>query len=210
LLALALLAAVLVLIDRVGTEPAQASHGNVNVAVDSFFFGTTASSAWDGTGNAGTFEETTIQVGDTVTWTPWAGSHTVTGCDPNTAWLNCNGDAPIGDSGVQGSSSTWGPITFNTAGEYPYLCTLHPTFMRGKIVVQAAATPTPAATATSTPTPTGTPMPTALGTASGPAQVPNAGSAPMAGDATPWALAASGFALLALGSALLLRDVRRR
>ena len=124
---------------------AEASHGNVNVAVGNLFFGTTSSSAWNGTGNPGTFEETTIHVGDSVTWTPWSSFHTVTGCDPSTFWVDCNGDAPIGDSGVQ-SSGSWGPITFSTAGEYPYLCTLHPTFMRGKIVVQAVPAPTPTPT----------------------------------------------------------------
>ena len=137
---------------------AEASHGNVNVAVGNLFFGTTGSSAWNGTGDPGTFEETTIHVGDSVTWTPWSSFHTVTGCDPNTFWVDCNGDAPIGDSGVQ-STGSWGPITFSTAGEYPYLCTLHPSSMRGKIVVQALTpTPTPTPTPTQTPTPTPTPQ----------------------------------------------------
>lgn len=138
-IAAAIAVVVLLSVDSEGRSgTAQASDGNVNVAVGSFFFGTTGSAAWDGTGDPGTFEETTIHVGDSVTWTPWSGTHTVTGCDPNTSWADCNGDAPIGNSGSQ-SSGSWGPITFNTAGEYPYLCTLHPTLMRGKIVVQAAS-----------------------------------------------------------------------
>ena len=54
---------------------AEASHGNVNVAVGNLFFGTTGSSAWNDTGNPGTFEETTIHVGDSVTWNhPFGGS----------------------------------------------------------------------------------------------------------------------------------------
>jgi plastocyanin len=142
---------------RPGT--AQASHGSVNVAVGDFFFGTTGSSAWNGTGDPGTFEETTIHAGDSVTWTPWMNFHTVTGCDPNTFWVGCTGDAPIGNSGSQGSGFSWGPQTFSTAGEYPYLCLLHPAFMRGKIVVLAAPAPTPTPTPTPIPTPTPTPPP---------------------------------------------------
>ncbi len=153
-----------VILSSVGSEgrpgTAQASHGNVNVAVGDFFFGTTGNVAWDGTGDQGTFEETTMHVGDSVTWTPWSNFHTVTGCDPNTFWVGCNGDTPIGNSGNK-SSGSWGPVTFSTAGEYPYLCTLHPTFMRGKIVVLAAPTPAPTPTATPTPTPTPQPSPDA-------------------------------------------------
>jgi plastocyanin len=211
LLSMALLATALVLMARGGPEPAQASHGNVDIEVGNLFFGTTASGAWDGTGDPGTFEETTIHEGDTVTWTPWASFHTVTGCDPNTFWVDCNGDAPIGDSGNQGTGSTWGPITFNSAGEYPYLCTLHPTFMRGKIVVEAAATPTPTVTPTpmATGTPASTPQPTTMGTVAGPAQMPNTGSEPAPGS-IPWALAASGLVIMALGAVLLLSNVRTR
>ena len=101
---------------RPGT--AEASHGNVNVAVGNVFFGTTSSSAWNGTGDPGTFEETTIHVGDSVTWTPWSSFHTVTGCDPSTFWVDCNGDAPIGDSGVQ-SSGSWGPSPSVRPGNTP-------------------------------------------------------------------------------------------
>ncbi len=141
-IAAAIAAVVLLSVDSEGRPgAAQASDGNVNVAVGSLFFGTTGSATWNGTGDPGTFEETTIHVGDSITWTPWSDTHTVTGCDPNTFWVSCNGDAPIGNSGSQGSAFSWGPRTFNTAGEYPYLCTLHPGFMRGKIVVQAAPTP---------------------------------------------------------------------
>ena len=157
-IAAAITVVVLLSVDSEGRPgTAKASHGNVNVAVGNLFFGTTGSSAWNGTGDPGTFEETTIHVGDSVTWTPWSSFHTVTGCDPNTFWVNCNGDAPVGNSGNQSSGSSWGPQTFSTAGEYPYLCSLHPSFMRGKIVVLAAPTPTPTPTLTPTPTPTPTP-----------------------------------------------------
>lgn len=149
-IAAAITVVVLVSVDSEGRPgTAQASDGNVDVAVGSLFFGTTGSSAWNGTGNPGTFEETTIHVGDSVTWTPWSFTHSVAGCDPNTAWLNCpalfdcsSGAAPIGNSGCIAGPS-YGPITFSTAGEYPYLCTLHPSFMRGKIVVLAVPMPPP-------------------------------------------------------------------
>lgn len=161
LVALTVAAVLLTSVDSEGRPgTAEASHGNVNVAVGSLFFGTTGSAAWTGTGDPGTFEETTIHVGDSVTWTPWVNFHTVTGCDPNTFWVGCNGDAPMGDSGVQSSGFSWGPKTFSTAGEYPYLCTLHPSLMRGKIVVLAVPTPTPSPTPEPTPTPTPPPAPT--------------------------------------------------
>ena len=212
LVALTVAAVLLTSVDSEGRPGmAEASQGNVNVAVGSLFFGTTGSAAWNGTGEPGTFEETTIHVGDSVTWTPWSNPHTVTGCDPNTFWVNCNGDAPIGNSGSQGSGFSWGPQTFSTAGEYPYLCLLHPGFMRGKIVVQAAPTPTtppatptatppptatPALTATPTPmpTPTATPTPTPVPTEAAPAGLPPTGGTPSDGGSgsLPWLAAIAG------------------
>ena len=117
---------------------------NVNVEVGTGgqrTFGTTPGDAWDGSGNAGTFELVTINVGDTVTFTPWTDFHSVTGCNPNSFWVNCGppGVAPIGDSDFQNTGFTHGPITFNTAGEFPWLCNVHPDNMRGKVVVVAAA-----------------------------------------------------------------------
>ncbi|MCH7999870.1 MAG: hypothetical protein IIA91_10365 [Chloroflexi bacterium] len=212
---------------------AQAFHGNVNVAVGNLFFGTTGSSAWNGTGNPGTFDETTIHVGDSVSWTPWSSFHTVTGCDPNTFWVDCNGDAPIGDSGVQ-SSGSWGSISFSTAGEYPYLCTLHPSLMRGKIVVLVAPTPTPTSTPTPTPQsspepspgpspqPTPQPSPQVLTVEStpsaGPAPVdvqavaiPAGGGEPPSDDgaALPWWPILAGGGILAATAALALRRLYR-
>ncbi len=200
LVALTVAAVLLTSVDREGRPGmAEASQGNVNVAVGSLFFGTTGSAAWNGTGEPGTFEETTIHVGDSVTWTPWSFSHTVTGCDPNTFWVNCNGDAPIGDSGSQGSGFSWGPMTFSTAGEYPYLCTLHPAFMRGKIVVLAVPTPTLTPTPTPTPTltPTPTPQPSPQPTPQPSPQVLSEESTPSAGpepvDVQPAAIPAGGW-----------------
>ncbi len=196
---------------RPGT--AEASHGNVDVAVGSLFFGTTGSMAWDDTGDPGTFEETTIDVGDSITWTPWSFTHSVAGCDPNTAWLNCpefldfsSGAAPIGNSGSVAGGGSYGPITFNTAGEYPYLCTIHPGSMRGKIVVLAAPTPAPTPAPAPTPTPTPTPQPTPQ--PSPPAAIPAGGGEPPSdgGASLLWWLAVgTGTFLVASAAALMLR-----
>ena len=65
----------------------------------------------------------TVHVGDTLTWTNRdLVAHTVTA------------DSRIFDSGVlqNRQSFTW---TFDTAGEYSYLCTIHPT-MVGSVIVQ--------------------------------------------------------------------------
>lgn len=220
LVALTVAAVLLTSVDSEGRPgTAQASHGNVDVAVGSNFFGTTASGAWNGTGDPGTFEETTIHVGDSVTWTPWSSSHTVTGCDPNTSWADapvCSGDAPIGNSGGQGSGSSWGPVTFSTVGEYPYLCTFHPGDMRGKIVVLEAPTPTPTPSPTPEPSPQPTPQPspataTPTPAAAQPAAVPAGGGEPPSdgGASVPWwwALAAGG--LLLATATLALRRLRR-
>ncbi len=230
LVALAVAAVLLTSVDSEGRPgTAQASHGNVDVAVGSFFFGTTGNAAWNGTHDPGTFEETTIHVGDSVTWTPWSSFHTVTGCDPNTLWVDCNGDATIGDSGNQSSGSSWGPITFSTVGEYPYLCTLHPSSMRGTITVLAAEptltptpTPTPQPSPEPSPQPTPQPSPHVLSETSTPsagpapvdvqpAAVPAGGGEPPSdgGASVPWwwALAAGG--LLVATAAFALRGLRR-
>jgi plastocyanin len=68
----------------------------------------------------------TVNVGDTVTWTNNDSvAHTAT--DDDMSW----------DTGTlsQGGS---GSITFNSAGTFPYHCSVHPT-MHGTVVVQAAS-----------------------------------------------------------------------
>ena len=84
-----------------------------------------------------TFEPATITVapGDTVTWTVEGAitdQHSVTSgttADPGKVF----------DSGVtlKATGDTYA-FTFAAAGDYPYFCSIHPTTMTGKVVVQAA------------------------------------------------------------------------
>jgi len=76
---------------------------------------------------------TTINVGDTVTWSWDSGFHSTTsgtcspGCTSNGQW----------DSGVASAPHQF-PHTFNTAGSFPYYCTVHGAMMTGTVVVQQA------------------------------------------------------------------------
>ena len=77
--------------------------------------------------------EVTINVGDTVIWTNSdSASHTVTSGDVNDpdTW------SEFFDSGLMQPGSTF-EYTFDTAGEYPYLCQLHP-WAFGKVVATEA------------------------------------------------------------------------
>lgn len=94
-----------------------------------------------------------IQVGDTITWVapaPLAANvHSVTECTDNTFSVcgpSVSATNPIGDSGLRNPPPDvapvgwpYGPIQFNTPGTYFYRCEVHPTVMRGRIVVQAPA-----------------------------------------------------------------------
>lgn len=128
--------------------------------------------------------ETNVTAGDTVTWTMEAGVHTVTLCTDG-SFGTCTGGF---DSGLLEPNDTY-TRTFDTPGTYFYYCALHPSQMRGKLVV-AAPTPTPSpAPATSGPaTVTATPAPA----------LPNTGGAPGDGDAGAWL-----YTLMALGAVLL-------
>lgn len=59
-----------------------------------------------------------------------------------------------------------GECTFTAPGTYEFLCRVHPDLMKGKVIVDAVATPTPTETPTATPTPTPTPTATATPTPS--------------------------------------------
>ena len=73
---------------------------------------------------------TPVQVGDTVTWNWVSGTHNTTSC-PDGTFTNCNGQ---NWASLNQSSGTF-VHQFNTTGTFYYLCTLHPTQMRGRIEV---------------------------------------------------------------------------
>ena len=136
----------------------------------------------------------TIHVGDTVTWT----NH---GPSAHTATAN-NGSF---NTGVlqKGQSASH---TFNTAGTFTYICSIHP-FMHGTVVVLAnttsttpATTPTSTTPATTTPTTT-TPATTTQATTTSPsttAAQSTADTLPMTGFALTGTILA-GFLLTGLG-----------
>ena len=79
--------------------------------------------------------EVTINVGDTVIWqNNDSGTHTVTSgiIDDPSKW------SEIFESGFAKPGVEY-QYTFDTAGDYPYLCQLHP-WMIGKVIVKAAIT----------------------------------------------------------------------
>ena len=144
-----------------GPVPVQASHGNLNVHVHDDFYhpagafvvgpGTdhTLAEAACETANPFAACDAVIHEGDTITWVAPAplavNLHSVTECTGNT--FSICGPAvsaanPIGDSGVRNpppdvGSDAWpyGPVQFNSAGTYYYRCEIHPSVMRGRIVV---------------------------------------------------------------------------
>jgi len=139
---------------------------------------------------------TTIDAGETVTWdfTGTANPHSVTDCG-----ADCGSptSSPAFDSGIiQGGQGPFSE-TFDQAGTFRYLCTVHgAAVMQGEIVVQAAQ----AATATPGASPTAGGAPTATTAPSG---VPVTGAGP-GGESTSWWLltgvAAAAAALLGLGA----------
>ena len=98
--------------------------------------------------------DTTIQVGDTVTWNWVEGTHTTTECG-----ADCDNPTatPLWDAPLNSANTTFSR-TFDTPGTYLYLCGFHPILMRGRIIVEEVsptppATPIPEATPGATPTP---------------------------------------------------------
>ncbi|MBE0610647.1 MAG: CHRD domain-containing protein [Dehalococcoidia bacterium] len=85
-----------------------------------------------------TAANTTVNVGEKVTWT-WGDAlpHSVT---------SVTGPATF-DSGIDTGVGSTFSFTFTQAGTYTYRCNVHPATMTGTVTVQAATT-TPAATAT--------------------------------------------------------------
>ena len=101
----------------------------------------------------------TVNVGDTVTWTN-------NGPTPHSATAKDGSfDTGIMDKGKSGSA------TFNNAGTIPYICTPHP-FMKGTVIVKAAASSTPSAGSDTTDDTAGA---TDSGTADDSSDLPNTG-----------------------------------
>lgn len=71
---------------------------------------------------------------------------------------SCTG-IPAAAGEVSGATNWHGECTFAAAGTYTFICTVHPTEMKGTITVTAAGTPVPGPTPTPTPTPTPVPQP---------------------------------------------------
>jgi plastocyanin len=84
--------------------------------------------------------ELIIEVGDTVRWTNGAGNHNVYSC--TATQIGC--DVVANESFTNGEPRT-GPwfysYTFSTAGDNPYVCQSHASFMHGRVTVRAPAEP---------------------------------------------------------------------
>ena len=80
--------------------------------------------------------ETTVTVGDTVVWnfSDAALPHTTTECGASCDNPN---ETPLWDSGIIDDGSSF-QFTFDEAGILLYRCDIHPTQMRGQIVVEEA------------------------------------------------------------------------
>ncbi len=85
-----------------------------------------------------------IKVGDSVNWVAPAplavNAHTVTECTDPTFTVCGAGTSspnPIEDSGVRFQPGWPYVVAFNTAGTYYYRCEVHPTVMRGTVMVQS-------------------------------------------------------------------------
>jgi len=88
----------------------------------------------------------TIHTGDSVIWTWSSSGHSSTSGSPGMP-------SGLWDSGIINQGATF-MHTFNTAGSFPYYCTVHGACcgMVGAVIV-SNSTPTPSPTATPTPTP---------------------------------------------------------
>ena len=141
---------------------------------------------------------TSVTVGDTVTWAHVEGFHTVTECGVN--FSSCPKAGGFDSGTLSGGSFQ---RVFSQAGEYWYECVFHPDQMRGRVVVAALVTPSP------TPAPIGEPSaaPQAGAPQSSqtpaPAGIPAAGGSPGPGGETMPVALVAGAALIALAIAVL-------
>ena len=84
--------------------------------------------------------ETVVPAGSLVTWT-WVGflPHNVVECGANfSKGLSCTGDGGPDWASATQTSGTFAR-SFDTEGQFFYLCTVHPLTMRGKITVSGTA-----------------------------------------------------------------------
>ena len=147
-------------------------------------------------------ETTGVSVGDTVTWNNVAGTHEVAQCTDAT-FTTCTGGFNLGTF----SSGQTKSQTFSTAGDVFYRCDFHPSEMKGKITVAAAATQTP----TPVPTVAGSQTAAASVTAT-PAKVPSTGGPPDDGGSDAWQyvlLGAGGMFVLGAIGAFVYARLRR-
>src|SRR2546428_3424504 len=115
---------------------ASSAQSTTNIEVDDFYFCDSS--------HQSNICDTTVNAGDTVTWTNMAAAttHTVTQCDSSFTTCPPSGGFDAGNLSPGQSFSQ----TFNTPGTFEYHCNFHPTMMMGRITVVApqSATPTPA------------------------------------------------------------------
>jgi plastocyanin len=92
------------------------------------FTGTVVSNSIQVTVSSNQFSPDSINIpaGSAVKWNFTSGSHSVSSIN----------SPSFNGSDIQSSPSTWGPILFNTPGVYQYECSVHPSQMKGKVVVQ--------------------------------------------------------------------------
>ena len=84
--------------------------------------------------------ETTINVGDTVTWDFVAGTHTTTECGGDCWTAPVSTGSALWHSGNRSAGQMF-QRTFDAPGTFNYQCNIHPTEMRGRIIVSGAPPP---------------------------------------------------------------------
>lgn len=152
--------------------------------------------------------ETVISAGGTVVWDFSSGinSHTATDCGGS-----C--DAPsasqVFDSGTVAPGGSYS-FTFNDPGSYSYLCSIHPTLMFGRIVVQSAPEPPTQTPSVVEPGDIIPPGSTPLGGAGLPTSGQGQGDGSSSASWLVATLLAGGGALLALLGATAYRRTQRR
>lgn len=150
----------------------------------------------------GSICEKTITAGDTVTWNVQGGTHIVAQCDATFAQCPPSGGF---DSGTLSTGQTF-TQAFNTPGTFEYHCSIHPTLMRGRLIVVAQATPT----ASPTPAPTQSASTPSPAPSASPAKVPSTGGPPPGASSALWSLLAVAAGALLLASAGLGLGLSRR